>query len=103
MRLVAVISAWRMAVVTSTSTTIALSTSTIVGRVGEEGEPTIAPVQRAAGSAGEMNFGVTGVAAPKAASSNTSVCWDWILPRVASMPQMQEPDGHYEDTLYNGR
>ena len=32
----------------------------------------MAPVQRAAGSAGEMNFGVTGVAAPKAASSSTA-------------------------------
>jgi len=31
-----------------------------------------APVQRAAGSAGERNFGVTSVAAPKAASSSAA-------------------------------
>jgi len=30
------------------------------------------PVHREAGSAGEMSFGVTGVAAPKAASSSTA-------------------------------
>ena len=45
----------------------------VVGRVGEEGVARLgAPVQRAAGSAGEMNFGSTGVAAPNAASSSTA-------------------------------
>lgn len=32
----------------------------------------MAAVEREAGSAGEMNFGTTGVAAPKAASSSTA-------------------------------
>ena len=44
----------------------------IVGGIGEECRPRWAPVQRAAGSAGDRYFGVTSVAAPKAAASRTA-------------------------------
>jgi hypothetical protein len=44
----------------------------VVGCVGEERRPPFAAVRRAAGSTGAKNFGVTEVAAPKAASSSTA-------------------------------
>ena len=44
----------------------------VVGRIAKNACPPCVPVQRAAGSAGEMNFGVTSVAAPKAALSSTA-------------------------------
>ena len=63
----------------------------------------MAPVQRAAGSAGEMNFGVNSSGGTESGVVQHLGLLGLDLPRVASMPQMQEPDGHYEDTLYNGR
>src|SRR6202035_1384220 len=44
----------------------------VVRAVGEEGEPAVRTLQREAGSAEEMNFGTSGVAAPNAASSSTA-------------------------------
>lgn len=48
-----------------------LDVDQVVRRVGKKAWPPCAPVQRAAGSEGDTNFGVTSVAAPKAASSRT--------------------------------
>ena len=55
----------------------------IVGRVGKQGRSAVGTVQRAAGSAGEMNFGATGVAAPNAASSSTAR-YSWTARLAAS-------------------
>lgn len=44
----------------------------IIGGVSEEGLSASAPVQRAAGSVGEMKFGLISVATPNAASSSTA-------------------------------
>src|SRR5271163_2852838 len=49
-----------------------LQVDQVIGAVGEEGEPAIRTCPARAGSAGEINFGTTGVAAPNAASSRTA-------------------------------
>src|SRR5262249_31833362 len=50
----------------------ALHIDEIVVGVGEKGRPAHRPVHCAAGSDGEMNFGGTSLAAPKAASSRVA-------------------------------